>query len=119
MTVQKMFLAKTGTGVSLPASIPSRNVLAFCNLTYGATPTITLALEGSYDGTNWARIVCQDDSDTTQASALTFTYTTGSPKAFRPTGRPFYPYYRVNITANTNVTVDAWIGGDETDVAVA
>jgi len=103
MPVQKVFNAKTGTGVSEIASMAvCRDVIAFCRFSYGATPTITIQLEGSADGETWI------------LTGTALVTTTGTPKIIiKGTGEVF-PLYRLNITANTNVTVDeAWIIGDE------
>ncbi len=104
----KVFAAKTGTGAS-SAHGGGGNPTAFLVLTYGATPTITIALQGSNDNTNWETLVCHDDNVTAQTKAASFVYTAGSPQAFLASNPSIYLFYRLNITANTNVTVDGWI----------
>jgi len=94
---QKVFDAKTGTGASSGVHFGKvfNSVIAQLNLTYGTTPTITIALEGSQDNTNW--VILHSD-----------TFTTGTPKELTTT-KP-YQHYRLNITVNTNVTVTGYIG---------
>ena len=96
---RKVFTNKTGTGVSeLFTAQWYPDVAAVLELTYGGTPTITVALEGSMDRTNWV-------------SLATGTYTSGTPKNLEKPVTGWYLYYRLNITANTNVTVEsAYIG---------
>ena len=98
---RKVFTSKTGTGVSevfVAQWYPK--VAAVLNLTYGGTPTITVLLEGSLDGVSYVTLA-------------TGTYTSGAlQKLSKAVGSTeWYLYYRLNITANTNVTVvDAYIG---------
>jgi len=105
----EVFSAKTGNGSSTVVKrnqlvkIGQQPIMAKLTLSYGGTPTVTVALEGSKDGgVTWTTIV----------SAV---YTTGSPKylhakdATQP--RPRYHQWRLTLSANTNVTVDkAYIG---------
>jgi len=97
----KVFENKTGTGASSGVHFPrSLNVLAQLNLTYGSTPTITIALEGSLDNQNWIEL----------ASG---TFTSGTPQKLVKPANEYYQHYRLNITTNTNVTVDsAYIAGN-------
>jgi hypothetical protein len=80
------------TGTSDPVRIIGRDVMALLNLTYGSTPTITVNLEGSVDGNNWI-------------IAATGTFTTGQLQKLVKTAGESYEFYRLNVTANTNVTV--------------
>ena len=97
----QIFLNKTGTGTSSAVHYPnSINVTAFLNLTYGATPTITVKLEGSMDNQNWLELA-------------TGTFTSGTPQKLVKPSNEYYQFYRLNITVNTNVTiVSAYIGGN-------
>jgi hypothetical protein len=93
-----VFAAKTGNGSSeVFAAQWYPNVAAVLSLTYGSTPTVTVALEGSLDNVNWVSL----------ASA---TYTTGAVKNLEKPVTGWYLFYRLTLTLNTNVTVDAWIG---------
>ncbi len=85
----------TGTGTSdTPNRFPVAYVQALLILSYGATPSIAVNLEGSADGTNWFVV----------ASG---TFTSGSPqKLVKPVGE-IYEFFRLNIITNTNVTVVA------------
>lgn len=96
---RKVFTSKTGTGAS---EIFTANwypkVAAVLNLAYGGTPTITVLLEGSLDGVSYVTLA-------------TGTFTTGALQKLEKPDIGWYLYYRLNITANTNVTVtDAYIG---------
>lgn len=96
---EKVFDAKTGTGVSkVVHGISHPIVTAFLKLTHGATPTITVELQGSPDGQTWKTL-----------ASGTWTDVDGSPQILSKPANEFYMQYRLNITDNTNVTVDAWI----------
>jgi hypothetical protein len=98
LSPRKVFTAKTGNGSSEVFTAQwYPDVAVVLALTYGSTPTVTVALEGSLDGTNWV-------------SLTGATYTTGTPKNLEKPVTGWYLYYRITLTANTNVTVDAWIG---------
>lgn len=76
----------------------SQPIMAKFNLTYGATPSITAALQGLKSDGTWVEL----DSDT---------WTTGTPKYLRSAGQQRYRRYRLVTSAITNVTVDhAYIG---------
>ena len=93
-----MFAAKTGNGSSKVFTAQwYPNVTAVLALTYGTTPTVTVALEGSLDNVNWVSL----------ASA---TYTSGALKNLEKPVTGWYLHYRLTLTLNTDVTVDAWIG---------
>ncbi|SRR6266571_2116470 len=109
MVVYRALRGATTVSTSDPIPIDGVNVTLFLELLFGTT--VTLALEGSFDGLNWERIVIIDDNDITQAKVLTKTYTVGAVQSLAKANNSYYPFYRVNITAITGVTVDAWIGG--------
>jgi len=102
---QEVFSGKTGTGASSEVTRKkllkhlSRPIMAKMTLTYGTT--ITIQLQGSrIMSTSWETIA-------------EGTFTTGSPKYLHQTDNPEkrYEKYRLNISANTGVTVDkAYIG---------
>lgn len=98
---KEVFSAKTGTGNS---TVVHRNqlqrhtsqpVMAKCTLSYGEAATITVNLQGSKDGgVTWTTIVSG-------------TWTTGTPKYLHGNlgDSKRYHQFRLNISANTNVTV--------------
>jgi len=112
--MKEVFSAKTGDGSSTELQRNRRidglaqPIMAKLTLSYGGTPTVTVALEGSKDGgVNWTTIV----------SAV---YTTGTPKylhANRATQpRVRYRRWRLTLSANTNVTIDkAYLGVGEVE----
>lgn len=76
----------------------------------GATPTVTLTAQGSYDGVNWYNLAYVTDATDTVAVAPV-TYTTTGARILQlslPLSRR-YKYYRVASSANTNVTFRAEI----------
>lgn len=75
--------------------------------TVGATPTVTVQVEGSADNSSWAPLSTADSATPTVFGTGTFTITTAT-----TTTRIVNPaatnarYIRVTLSANTNVTVD-------------
>jgi hypothetical protein len=82
-------------------------------LAIGATPTITFRVEVSVDGTNWATTtMVKDGAAGAQANIITDTETTAAVFMFMLTNG-WFPYIRLNVTANTNITVtNAWLTED-------
>lgn len=71
----------------------------------GATPSATLVLEGSVDGTNWYSVPYRTPvSDTSSNANITVTAVGGSLFYVDP---KFVRFLRVRCTANTNVTLDS------------
>jgi len=102
---KEVFSEKTGTGASeevtrkeLRILHASRPIMAKMTLTYGTT--ITIQLQGSQ--------IMKTTWETLQEK----TFTTGSPKYLHnPDGEKRFEKYRLNISANTGVTVDkAYVG---------
>lgn len=105
--------AQTGTGAST-------NVLDRGNTfgpgilkivsTIGATPTVTVAIEGSVDGTNFFNIAYSTTAapETPVVANLTITTATTAHYILRP-NHP-WRFLRLTLSANTNVTLtaDAW-----------
>lgn len=75
--------------------------------TVGATPTVTVAIEGSADGTTWFPVPYADIATPGTVSVATFTITTAT--TTRKIVQPNVPvrYLRLNYSANTNVTLTA------------
>lgn len=72
--------------------------MAKLELSYGSTPTITIHIEGVELDDSWTSLV--NDA-----------FTTGSPQYLKIPPQKRHRKYRLNITANTNVTVDhAYLG---------
>ena len=70
----------------------------------GATPTVTIALEGSMDGTNF--VACRHVPHDSETSAASQTYTTtGRRYLFLKSDLgAFFRFFRAVSSANTNVT---------------
>lgn len=106
--------AQTGTG-------PSTNVLdrgaarSACLLklvsTVGATPTVTVAVEGSADNSSWWSVpyAVAATPETPVVAALTVTTAVTAYYVLRP-DHP-WRYLRLNLSANTNVTLTADVQG--------
>lgn len=96
--LKEVFSAKTGTGASIEVlrkrlcPIGSHPIKAKLTLSYGATPTITIHIEGQELDDSWISLV-------------NATYTTGATKYLKAPHQTRHRKYRLNITANTNVTV--------------
>ena len=77
----------------------------------GATPTVTVDVQGSADGTNWWNVPYETAGTPGVRSAASLTITAaGTTRLWLP---PDYPwrYLRLAYSANTNVTltVNVWI----------
>jgi hypothetical protein len=80
--------------------------------TVGASPTVTVAVEGSPDGSDWFAVPFADAATPTTVTVATFAITTAT--TVRKLVQADVPvrYLRLNYTANNNVTIvsaDAWV----------
>lgn len=74
--------------------------------TIGATPTVTVAIEGSLDGSDWSP-AAYTDTPISALSIATFTITTATTtRKFLPANQP-WRFLRLVYSANTNVTLTA------------
>lgn len=80
----------------------------------GATPTLTYRWEGSLDGTNWKPVAYITDAADTVAATDRVVTAVGVELLFlaNPVARR-YRYFRLVVTANTNVTYSAKLFADE------
>lgn len=71
----------------------------------GATPTVTVSLLGSADGTNFYNIAYANSATPETAAVATFAITTTTTGYYilRP-GHP-WRFFKINMSANTNVTL--------------
>lgn len=106
--------AQTGNGVS--TNVADRGPVSSVALlkittTIGATPTVTIAIEGSPDGTNWFAVPYADSATPTTVSVATFAITTATTvwKIIQPNVP--VRFIRLSYTLNTNVTItaDLWV----------
>ena len=102
--------AQTGNGASTNVADRGFNMasaLLKITTTIGATPTVTVAIEGSADGTNWFNVAYADSAtpETVAVANLVITTATTSYKILRP-NHP-WQYLRLTYSANTNVTTTA------------
>lgn len=101
--------AQTGNGASTNVVDRGDNrgpALVRIATTVGATPTVTVAVEGSMDGTNWYSVGHAAD-DVAAPALATFAITTATTThRFLPANRP-WRFLRLVYSANTNVTITA------------
>jgi hypothetical protein len=72
----------------------------------GATPTVTIAIEGSLDGADWYPVAYKD-TPIAADSISTFVITTATTtRKTLPANQP-WRYLRLTLSANTNVTITA------------
>src|SRR5687768_4407329 len=102
--------AQTGNGAS--TNVADRGPVSSVALlkittTVGATPSVTIAIEGSPDGTNWFAIPYADSATPTTVAVATFAITTATTvwKILQPNVP--VRYVRLTYSANTNVTSTA------------
>jgi len=95
----------THTGVQV-ADSAGRQMLEFTVSAIGATPTVTFALQGSFDGTNWdtTGIFMIPGNSDTGAATRTVTTVAAFHQAVSQSQSRAWAYYRLVTTANTNVT---------------
>ena len=78
--------------------------------TVGATPTVTVAIEGSVDGTSWFNVAYALPATPETVAVANLTITTAT--TTRVILRPNHPwrFLRLTYSANTNVTLtaDVW-----------
>ena len=93
---RQVFTAKIDTGASSELDTQGNPFLTMTLVitAVGATPTVTIDLEGGPDGTNFTQL-----GTTTQTATGTFTVSVN--EAHR--------HIRARVSANTNVTLDAWL----------
>lgn len=105
--------AQTGTGQSTNTLDRGGNVgpgLLKLTSAIGATPTVTVAIEGSPDGTNWFNIPYADSATPTTVAVANLTITTATTSWKILQANVPWRFLRLTLSANTNVTLtaDAW-----------
>lgn len=106
--------AQAGNGVSTNVADSGASTgpaLLRISSAVGATPTVTVAIEGSMDGVNWYAVPYADSATPETTSVATFVITTATTvyKHLKPGYS--WRYLRLTYSANTNVTLtaDVWI----------
>lgn len=99
--------AQTGNGQS--TNVADRGgargpALLKITTTVGATPTVTIAIEGSADGTNFFAIPYADSATPTTVAVATFAITTATTVYKHLLADYGWRYVRLTYSANTNVT---------------
>jgi hypothetical protein len=79
--------------------------------TVGATPTVTIAVEGSADGTNWFSVPYSLPATPTTVAVSNVVITTATTNYYYLQADFPWRFLRLTFSANTNVTVtaDAWV----------
>jgi hypothetical protein len=102
--------AQTGTGQS--TNVADRGgatgpALLKLTTTIGATPTVTIAIEGSADGVNFFNVPYADSATPTTVAVANLVVTTATTSY--KTIQPSVPvrFIRLTYSANTNVTITA------------
>lgn len=93
------------TVVTLPQDYIKNALLVRMTSTVGATPTATIAIQGSKDAVTWSAVDYADSATPSVYSQATFAITTAATiqKMIRP--HQNFKFIRFNMTANTNVTI--------------
>ena len=93
------------TVVTLPQDYIKNPLLVRITSTVGATPTATIAIQGSKDNSAWSAIDYADSATPSVYTQATFAITTAATvqKMIRP--HQNFKFIRFNMTANTNVTI--------------
>ncbi len=116
MPIYSISRSRTGNFSTISESFEKSNITAILRITVGATPTVTFKLQGSADGFNWTDLVFIDAADTaaTPTKQTSITITAAGTRKFLKAYTDRYRYYRLDLSANTNVTVtDAYLGCDD------
>lgn len=108
-------VAQTGTGPSTNVVDRMPGGLEPCLVevvtTVGATPTVTVDIQGSADGTNWYNIAYAPNSPVAALSIASLVIVTATTnRCFLPVDQA-WRFLRCSYSANTNVTMTttAWI----------
>ncbi len=99
----------TGNNSTAPGRSRGGSQVIVVKFTAGITPTVAVAVQGSHDGTNWVTLVFIEEGAAAETKIISVTKTvTGY--SFFVISKGWWPYVRVNLSANTNMTLDeAWL----------
>jgi hypothetical protein len=103
-------VAQTGNGASTNVADrrgSTRAALIQIVSTIGATPTVTVAVQGSIDNTNWFSVPIADVATPTTVVVTTFAITTATTTTKIVQADTPVRYLRLLYSANTNVTLTA------------
>lgn len=106
--------AQTGTGAS--TNVVDRGgslaaALLKITTTVGATPTVTIAIEGSADGTNFFNVAYALTASPETVAVANVVITTATTNYYILRANHPWRFLRLTYSANTNVTItaDVWI----------
>ena len=106
--------AQTGNGVSTNVVDRGSSITAALlklTTTIGATPTVTIAIEGSADGTNFFNVAYALPATPETPAVANVVITTAVTNLYILRANHPWRYLRLTYSANTNVTTtaDVWI----------
>lgn len=106
--------AQTGNGQSTNTLDRGASVgpaLLKLTTTVGSTPTVTVAVEGSADGTNWFNVAYALAATPETAAVANVVITTATTGYYLLRANHPWRYLRLTYSANTNVTItaDIWV----------
>jgi hypothetical protein len=90
-----------------------RKVLQILVEAVGGTPTATFTWEGSIDGTNWVPISYVTAASSTESQAALVLTAAGLTLLWLAGPSRFFRFFRVRVTANTNVTYSIYTAWQE------
>ena len=102
--------AQTGNGAStniIDVGRADNHALLKIVTTVGATPTVTIAIEGSADGTNFFNIPYSTQAAPTTVAVANVVITTATTNYYYLQAGYPWRYLRLTYSANTNVTSTA------------
>lgn len=109
--------AQTGNGASTNVVDRGLNIAAAALLrivtTVGATPTVTVAIQGSADGTNWFSVPYALVATPSSFVVTAITITSATTNLYILQSNQPVQFIRLNYSANTNVTLTADLFGFE------
>lgn len=90
-----------------------RKVLQILVEAVGGTPTATFTWEGSVDGANWVPVSYVTAASSTESQAAVVLTAVGVTLLWLAGPSRFFRFFRVRVTANTNVTYSILTGWQE------
>ena len=90
-------------------SIGAKVQIVVANFTAGATPTVAVAIQGSFDGVAWQTLVFTKEGAAAETKVITVTET-ATGYFYYVISKGWWPYIRINLSANTNMTLnEGWL----------
>src|SRR5882672_5355904 len=102
--IQKFTTAAVTGNNNSPAalSVGCGKQTVIANFTAGATPTVAVAIQGSFDGVAWQTLVVTKEGVAAETKAISNTETTTA-YFYYVISKGWWKYIRINLSANTNM----------------